>query len=531
MIYKIGIDVGGTNTDAVILDENNQVIQSTKSPTTADVETGIFNALNQVLSGSSIAYDKIKYVMLGTTHATNAIIEKKRLAKIAVVRICLPAGTAIEPMFTWDDSLKEAVGNQYYFIHGGCEFNGRPLHKSGLIIEECEQVLEKIKNSGAEAIAVTSIFSPVLEDYEKQFAELAKEKLGPDVPITLSSEIGNLGLLERENSAALNASLVKVADLVSKGLEKALERYRISANIYFAQNDGTLMSIDYARKYPILTIGSGPTNSIRGAAHLSNLKDCIVCDIGGTTTDVGILIKGFPRESAVAVDIGGVRTNFRMPDIISIGIGGGSIVRERDGIITVGPDSVGYNLTKESIVFGGTTLTATDCLIASGLVKIDHPACDPARVKSLDSAIWKGAIEVIQEQVFVAIDKIKTNSKETPVVLVGGGAILIQGKIKGASEVILPENSGCANALGAAIAQVSGEIDKMFSTEGGNRDKVIEEATDQVKQKAIDAGANPASVELIDLAEVPMAYVPSNVVRIRAKAAGELIIQQEEIII
>ncbi|RXY99161.1 hydantoinase/oxoprolinase family protein [Fictibacillus sp. S7] len=531
MIYKIGIDVGGTNTDAVILDEQNQVIQATKAPTTSDVETGIFNALDQVLSNTSINFGKIKYVMLGTTHATNAIIEKKRLAKIAVVRICLPAGQSIEPMFTWDDSLKEAVGNQYYLLHGGCEFNGRPLNKPGLIIEECNQVLDEIEKSGAESIAITSIFSPVLDNYEKDFADLVKERFGGDFPVTLSSEIGNLGLLERENSAALNASLVKVAEMVSRGLEKALQRYQINANIYFAQNDGTLMSMDYAKKYPILTIGSGPTNSIRGAAHLSTLKDCIVCDIGGTTTDVGILIKGFPRESAVAVDIGGVRTNFRMPDIISIGIGGGSIVREKDGVITVGPDSVGYNITNESIVFGGSTLTATDCMIASGLVKIDHPACNPTRIESLDPSIWKGAIEVIQEQVSIAIDKIKTNSQEIPVVLVGGGAILMQGKIEGASEVILPENSGCANALGAAIAQVSGEIDKMFSTEGGNREKVIELAMKQVKQKAIDAGANPSSVELIDLEEVPMAYVPSNVVRIRAKAAGELVFKQEEIII
>jgi N-methylhydantoinase A/oxoprolinase/acetone carboxylase beta subunit len=531
MIYKIGIDVGGTNTDAVILDQENRVIASTKSPTTADVESGIYNALDEVLNSSSIEFNKIKYVMLGTTHATNAIIEQKRLAKIAVVRICLPAGKSIEPMFTWTDSLKEAVGNQYYFVHGGSEFDGRPLNKSGLIKEECKNVLEQIKKSGAEALAVTSIFSPVVDRYEREFVEMAKAILGQDFPITLSSEIGSLGLLERENSAALNACLVKVAEMVSTGLENALARYHINANIYFAQNDGTLMSIDYAKKYPILTIGSGPTNSIRGAAHLSQLKDCIVCDIGGTTTDVGILIKGFPRESAVAVDIGGVRTNFRMPDIISIGIGGGSIVRNKNGVISVGPDSVGYNITKESLAFGGTTLTATDCLIASGMVKIDHPECDPSRVSSLDPAVWNGAIEVIQENVSEAIDKMKTNKQDVPVVLVGGGAILIQGDIKGASEVILPENSGCANALGAAIAQVSGEIDKMFSSEGKGRDAVIQEASQQVKQKAINAGADPSTVELIDIEEVPMAYVPSNVVRIKAKAAGQLILQDEEMLI
>jgi N-methylhydantoinase A/oxoprolinase/acetone carboxylase beta subunit len=87
------------------------------------------------------------------------------------------------------------------------------------------------------------------------------------------------------------------------------------------------MYSEYALRYPILTIACGPTNSIRGAAHLSGLNDALVVDIGGTTTDIGVLMQGFPRQSSAAVEIGGIRTNFRMPDILSIGIGGGTIVR------------------------------------------------------------------------------------------------------------------------------------------------------------------------------------------------------------
>ncbi|MBM7573450.1 hydantoinase/oxoprolinase family protein [Aquibacillus albus] len=524
MIYKIGIDVGGTNTDAVILDEDNNVIESKKTPTTLDVETGIFNALEGVLSKTDINFHHIKSVMLGTTHATNAIIERKNLAKIAVLRICLPAGQSIEPMFSWDESLKEAVGNQYYLLHGGCEFDGRPLHQKGLIKEECVSVLNEIKETGIESIAITSIFSPVLEDYEKELADMAKEILGEDFPVSLSCEIGNLGLLERESSAALNASLVKVIKKVSYGLERSLERYGIQAKIFFAQNDGTLMSLNYAQKYPILTIGSGPTNSIRGAAYLSGLEDCIVCDIGGTSTDIGILVKGFPRQSSLAVDIESVRTNFRMPDIISIGIGGGSIVRvKEDGEVTVGPDSVGYNIMTESIAFGGDTLTATDCLLASGLVTIDSPTCDPNRLQSLNQKTVKKAISVITEKVSVSVDKIKTKNDPLPVVLVGGGSILIPGDIEGASKVIRPNYSDCANAIGAAIAQVSGEIDKIYSFEGRTREDVVAEAKEQVKQHTIEAGANSDTVEIIDFEEVPIAYLPSNVIRIKAKAAGELL--------
>ena len=96
------------------------------------------------------------------------------------------------------------------------------------------------------------------------------------------------------------------------------------------------MSVEYTERYPVATFASGPTNSMRGAAFLSGLDDCAVVDIGGTTADVGMLQHGFPREAAVAVDIGGVRTNFRMPDVLSLGIGGGSLVRA-DGEPTVGP--------------------------------------------------------------------------------------------------------------------------------------------------------------------------------------------------
>ena len=143
----------------------------------------------------------------------------------------------------------------------------------------------------------------------------------------------------------LNASLVDVARTTADGFVSALQREGIDARVYFGQNDGTLMAVEYATRYPILTIACGPTNSIRGASYLAKHKNALVVDVGGTTTDVGVLVNGFPRESSIAVEIGGVRTNFRMPDLISIGLGGGTIVRNDQGI-TIGPDSVGYRITE-----------------------------------------------------------------------------------------------------------------------------------------------------------------------------------------
>lgn len=520
--YKIGIDVGGTNTDAVLIDKQCNVIRSIKTPTTADIESGIFKALSLLLADLPVNRSAIQYVMLGTTHATNAIIQRENLAKTSAVRICLPAGQAIEPMFTWADDLKEAIGNSYYLVHGGSEFDGRPLHHPELDIAECTTVLQQIKDQCMESIAVTSIFSPVLDKYEKAFERLAKEVLGQDFPVTLSSEIGKVGLLERENAAILNACLVKVIEKVALGLEKALTRYDIDALIYFSQNDGTTISLETAKRYPILTMGSGPTNSIRGAAYLSNLSDCIVCDIGGTSTDIGILNNGFPRESSLAVEIGGIRTNFRMPDIISIGIGGGSVVVETLGNVTVGPQSLGHKICQESIAFGGNILTVTDCLLALGLITIDHPDCNPALLEVVDKEVCLQAVKVIHRDITTALNKIKTKKTDYPIVLVGGGAILLQDHLSDGLQFIRPSNAGCANSIGAAIASVSGEVDLMLSLAGNSRDDVMERVKKQVIQRTLEAGANPESIEIVDMDEVPIPYLPSSIVRIKAKASGEL---------
>src|SRR5205814_7429398 len=140
----------------------------------------------------------------------------------------------------------------------------------------------------------------------------------------------------------LNACLSSLAERTVAAIGEALRALALDAPLYLSQNDGTLMSAEFARRYPVLTFASGPTNSMRGAAYLSGLKDAIVVDVGGTTSDGGMLVGGFPREASFEVSVGGVRTNFRMPDVVSVGLGGGSIVA--DGGRTVGPRSVGYAL-------------------------------------------------------------------------------------------------------------------------------------------------------------------------------------------
>lgn len=336
----------------------------------------------------------------------------------------------------------------------------------------------------------------------------------------MSFEIGSVGLIERENATILNASVVNVAKAMANGFIAALYEEGIDCQVYFGQNDGTLMSVEYAMKYPIYTIACGPTNSLRGASYLSDVENGIVVDVGGTTTDVGVLVDTFPRESALAVEIGKVRTNFRMPDLVSIGLGGGTIIRiKEDNTFTIGPDSVGYRLKEKAMVFGGDTLTATDIAVFLGKANIG----DYNNVAHLDVLLLEKIYQQMIAMVENAIDQMKTSGEPEPVILVGGGSVLFPGQLKGASHVYKPENFGVANAIGSAISQVSGQVERIYSLDQFGRLEAIEEAKHLAIEEAIAAGANPDTCKIVEIEDVPLAYLPGNATRISVKAAGELL--------
>lgn len=511
-MYRLGIDVGGTNTDCAILDEQLQCIGKIKSPTMEDVSQGIDLAIQKVLQETNIPAEKIQVVMLGTTHCTNAIVQRKELSKVGIIRLAKPATTSVEPMVGWPEDLAEKMDCQSFIVSGGYEYNGDKIAE----IDEAEirQVCQELKGK-VEAVAVVGVFSPVNDQQERQVAEIVAEELA--VPVTLSSEIGSVGLLERENASILNAALTKTIVEMVQGLQQALTKNQIAADVYICQNDGTLMNLTKALSYPVLTIGCGPTNSIRGAAHLSGLKDALVVDVGGTTTDIGVLKKGFPRESSLATVIGGIRTNFRMPDVLSIGLGGGTIVTQEDGI-KVGPESLGYRILEESLAFGGNTLCATDIAIAN---REKHEIAG-VQAPSLDEELVTGAKAKIKELIEDAIDQMKTDSGEVPVILVGGGSIILPQEMSGVSEVIIPENYDAANAIGAALGEVSGEVNSVYSLEGTTQEAVVAQALQTAEAAAVESGAKQEALTTISIEVIPLAYLPKQAVNIKAKVAGKL---------
>ena len=264
-------------------------------------------------------------------------------------------------------------------MSGGHEFDGREIW--AFDEKTTREAAEDFRSRGVESVAIVSVFSPVNSVHEERAQKIFAEVMGPTVPLTLSHEIGSIGLLERENASALNAALMRVAQKAISGFVSAVNESGLSsAKIYLTQNDGTLMSVDYARKYPVKTIASGPTNSMRGAAFLTGISEGVIVDIGGTTALVGAIMHGFPRESNIAVEIGGARTNFRMPDLIAISCGGGTVVKYDQNVVRIGPESVGFRITRESVAWGGKTLTTTDVSLGLGYAKVDDPAASAERI-------------------------------------------------------------------------------------------------------------------------------------------------------
>jgi len=512
-MFRIGVDVGGTNTDAVVM-EQRTVRAVVKVPTSPDVMDGLMQALGQVLASADLSPEQVGLVVIGTTHFTNAVIERRHLDKTAIVRLALPANRCLPPMVDWPQDLRAAVGDHVYEAAGGFNFDGTPI--APLDPQHIARIGADIRARGLSTIAVVGVFAPVRAESEREAARVLAECC-PGATITCSADIGQLGFLERESASILNASLRALARRTVAALQSGVARCGLRCPVFLSQNDGTLMDADTAARFPVLTFASGPTNSMRGAAFLSGRSEAIVLDIGGTTTDVGLLHKGFPRQASTTVDVGGVRTNFRMPDVFSIGLGGGSLVREEDGEVRVGPRSVGYELTRRARVFGGDTLTATDIAVAVGRADIG----DASAVAGLEPGRARRAIEAIERQLLLAVDRARLSPEPMPLLAVGGGSILMPARL-GGLEVIRPPYFAAANAIGAAIAQTSGEVDRIYSLESSTREAALAAAEAEARAQAVASGALERSIVVTEREDVPLAYLRGNATRVRVKVVGDL---------
>uniref|UniRef100_A0A060T268 ARAD1C22924p n=1 Tax=Blastobotrys adeninivorans TaxID=409370 RepID=A0A060T268_BLAAD len=540
----IGVDVGGTNTDSVLLDpnefdqEHRGVLAWNKSVTTNDVSEGIEAAIAKLLDESTHTVNRsdVAAVAIGTTHFINAVIEQDqgRLERVAVLRLCGPYSKAMPPFSDFPEGLKAILDGYQGFLNGGHHVDGQEIQP--VDEQEVLQHVAEIKKLGLQAVAVTGVFSPMTPVHEQKVAEIVQREI-PGVQLVMSHEVSGIGYLERENATILNAAIMSFAQKIITSFTMAIQRQGLKCPVVLSQNDGTIITAAEAMNTPIRTFSSGATNSMRGAAFLCSKekethgKSIMVVDVGGTTTDVGLLLpSGFPRQSSSYSIVGGVRMNFSMPHVESIGLGGGSIVRINDNEISIGPDSVGNNIAKAALVFGGDTVTATDVTIAkavdepSTFVDALHKIGTPQLVEGKFTSSVKTMFDAgLKRKVESVIDRMKTSPDPLPVLLVGGGSFIVPDELNGASKVFRPPYFGVANAIGAAMGKLSTEAHsiQVVLPGVGSREAISDELKNQAMEAVIAKGAIKSSVSVVDVRVDAVPYVP-NTFSFYVKAVGDV---------
>jgi N-methylhydantoinase A/oxoprolinase/acetone carboxylase beta subunit len=319
---RFGVDLGETHAEAVVLDDSDRVLARARTPVGENVEASLRATLDAVSGCEGVDPRRITRAVLGSAAALEAIEQRRGLRRVAVLRIGAPLTLAIPPLATWPAQLRAAVSAGEAVVSGGAEYDGRmvlPLDE-----EAVTRFLASVAGA-AESVAVTSLFSPISPDHELAAAEIVRRELGGSMRVSLSHEIGTMGLLERENASVLNAALFGVVERLLETMRETLEQRRVDAELFFAKGDGTVMTPEHSLRFPVHMLGSGPASGIRGGAWLSGAVDGVSFDVAASGATVGMLVNGRPHERTTPIDLMGIRANLRLPEILTLALGGGAI--------------------------------------------------------------------------------------------------------------------------------------------------------------------------------------------------------------
>lgn len=513
--YILGIDIGGTHVDIVAIDTNESIIAFHKEPVSEHIENCILRAIKQLLN-KGIQAKHCKAIHLGTTLGINSLLELKSLYRVGVLRI---AGhhPDLPPAFNWPIEKKKNIIASFETINGGREYNKNLI--SEFNPSEVHGAIDKLLTQGAESIAIIGVFSPLYSNDEDRVAQIITDAGYGDLPITLSRHVGGLGFIERENNTIINATLKKVFHNHFLDLEPKLKKLDFNGEVLITQNNGTLLSLQQALQFPIKTISSGPTNSLNGACKLAKLRQAIVIDIGGTSTEIGVIEDGFPRYSSSGATIAGIPTNFMLPSLEVLALGGGSIIRRQNNSYVIGPDSVGSQLYGESQSFHGNQLTLFD--VGNVLLnQIPENGILPSLSKTEATRIMKQVIEQLQNKVNdIFIDD------KVVILFVGGGSQNIPDEYL--NEIHQrPLHYQVANAYGAALAEVCGTVDAIHQL-GEDRQGVIDKLEQEAINQALANGAEIKSIRIIEKRLLPFYYMDNQLTRVIITAAGKKLLIDE----
>jgi N-methylhydantoinase A len=529
----IGIDVGGTTTDAVLI-RNGEVYSTAKVSTErGNLLKSLLNALDEVSRG--VPPEQLERVVFSTTVITNLIAE----GKTDRVALLLIPGPGVNPSsYVFPDS---------FYLKGAMDFRGREIQP--LDEAEVRETVNRIREQGYFRAAVVSKFGQRNPSHELRIEEILRE-MYPDCQVGLGHKVsGKLNFPRRIATSMLaSATGERYQEFVAE-IKKALEERDIRAPVYILKADGGTLPIEKSVEFPVETIFSGPAASTIGALALTpEGQTSVVVDIGGTTTDLALILSGKPLIASKGAKLGNFLTHVRAFAVHSIAVGGDSIVRVRETdtglrLVTIGPERAG-----PAYCMGGEEPTPTDALRVLGLVDVGDPERAKEAVASVASSFGKsvtetaslivdttaGMIEKAVREMFLEweqepayrIWEVLQKKKERPenVVGIGGGA---RGLISVVAEKlnakpITPEYSEVGNAIGAAVARPTltlnlridtqqkvysvaeeGEIVNLNSTDIGNFNKMRSEEAEALATKLLRERAKRFGIsEYADEAEI-----------------------------
>lgn len=465
----LGIDIGGTHTDAVCL-QGSTIVSTAKTQTSQDLVGSILDAVDNL----DIAYKDIRRVVLSTTLSTNAIVEKK-YPKTGM--IC-SAGPGIDPKMFF-------IGEEFHHVQGALDHRGReyiPIDR-----DEVLMAARHMKDAGCVGVGVVSKFSVRNPAHEISMASLIRDRF---THVCLGHTMsGSLNFPRRLNSTYFNVAVMPVQERFVAAVGQALEQLGIAAPLFFLKADGGTYASAAAGRLPVETILSGPAASVMGAVALSSRHGGtdLVLDVGGTTTDIGILVNGIPLLEPGGVDIGGVRTLVRGLKVVSVGTGGDSCINVDEKGLYVGPARNG-----PPACMGGPSATPMDAFVALGEFGGDAGratrALEPiaARMSMDITRFSRMVIDVmvrnIEHRARGFVDEVNSHPVYTihemlhpdvvqpdRVILIGGPAAVLRPYIAQAFglECVVPGHAEVANALGAALARTTAQITLHADTQIG----------------------------------------------------------------
>lgn len=506
----IGIDVGGTTTDAVIVD-GSKVVKTAYVPTDHDnLLKCLLGALDELVQG--IDTGKIERVVLSTTLITNMIAE----GKIDPVALVLIPGPGTNPK---DYALGKSI-----ILDGAIDFRGKEIDR--LKESQIKEAASQIRAQGLSRVAVVGKFCQRNHAHELKVGELMATAL-PGCKIELGHKVsGQLNFPRRAATTMLTAATIDSYERFAKNVAAALKERRISAPVYILKADGGTLPLDKSVQMPVETIFSGPAASIMGVMALTDPgQSCVVVDIGGTTTDLALILSGKPLLSAKGARVGSLLTHVRAFAVKSIAIGGDSAVAvcgqsnggEGRGCTPGTGLAVGPHRDGPPLCMGGNGPTPTDALRVLGLTQIGDAAKAEKAMQIVAQGLGCTAKEAAEKVVDAVVDKIVLEINEMfreweqepayrvweimqremlsaqSVVGVGGGAPplvpLVAARLKAAA--IVPEYAPVANAIGAAVARPTLTLNLHIDTEKGE----YSVAEDGLTGRAVDQKMTPDDAE------------------------------------